>query len=326
MGNHVDQSLTQRAVYAARSACNGARPAIWFADGEDPSLLEALSAVVSELPIRPVLVGRRSVIGDRAGEVEIVEPEASEDLAVFAVRLLEIRRRKGLTPPAAARMVADPLGFALMSLRTGRADGVVCGAGADTAATLRTILRVIGTSGPAERACGLTLLSGNGRLLLTADTMLHREPDAGQLVQIALQAIGVAPALGVEPRVAFLSVSDFGSLPGPGPSRVRQAAEMLKARRPDLETDGEMLPATALDPERREALHIHSRTRGTAAVLVFPDLQSARLAVQLSCLACGAAVSPAFLAGLEKPVNMLPLHPSPGDLLFLPAVTAMAAV
>jgi len=100
---------------------------------------------------------------------------------------------------------------------------------------------------------------------------------------------------------------------------------MLKTRRPDLQTDGEMLPASALDPARVEALHPHSRTRGTAAVLVFPDLQSARLSIQLACHAGGAESSPAFLAGLEKPVNVLPARPTPGDVMFLSAVTAMAA-
>ena len=325
--------LTRRAVDAARGACKGARPSIWFSDGEDPALIDALPGVVSELPIRPVLVGRPDRIRGLAGElgadlgpVEIIDPACSEDLTVFATRLLEMRRRKGLTPPSAARMVANPLGFSMMALRTGRADGVVCGAGVEPPSTLRTILRVIGTRGPAERACGLTLISGGGRLLLAADTVLHLEPDAGQLVQIALLAAGAAPALGVEPRVALLSVSDYGSLPGPGAVRVRQAAEMLKTRRPDLETDGEMLPSTALDPARIEALHTHSRTRGTAAVLVFPDLQSARLSVQLARHAGDAVTSPPFLTGLEKPVNVLPARPSADEVKFLTAVTAMAAV
>lgn len=325
--------LTQRAVDAARNACDGARPSIWFADGEDSALLEALPGVVSELPIRPVLVGRRSriqVMADELGAdldgVEFADPAASEDLPVFATRLLEMRRRKGLTPPAAERLVAEPLGFSLMALRTGRADGVVCGAGIEPPATLRTILRVIGTRGVAQRACGLTLLCGGGRLLLAADTLLHRSPDAEQLVQIALLAAGAAPAIGVEPRVALLSVSDYGSLPGPGAARVRLAAEMLKTRRPDLETDGEMLPATALDPSRAEALHLHSRTRGTAAVLVFPDLQSARLSVQLACHAGGAETSPSFIVGLEKPVNVLPVMPSVDEVKFLTAMTAMMSV
>lgn len=325
--------LTRCAVDAARSACRGARPSIWFADGADSALLDALPGVLSELPVRPVLVGRteriRGLADERGvdlGEVEISDPGASEDLPVFATRLLEMRRRKGLTPPAAARLVADPLGYSLMALRTGRADGVVCGAGVEIPATLRAILRVIGTRGAAERACGLTLISGNGRLLLAADTVLHPQPDSEHLVRIALLAAGAAPALGVEPRVALLSASDYGSLPGPHGVRVRQAAEMLKTRRPDLETDGEMLPATALDPARVEALHPHSRTRGTAAVLVFPDLQSARLSVQLARLAGGATTSAPFLAGLEKAVNILPVRPAGEDVLFLTAMTALAAM
>lgn len=325
--------LIKRAVDAARRACRGAHPSIWFSDGEDPALLEALPGVVSELPIRPVLVGRRSRIRSLADElgagldrVDIADPALSEDLPVFATRLLEMRRRKGLTPPAAARLVADPLGYSLMALRTGRADGVVCGTGVEPPSTLHTILQVIGTRGAAQRACGLTLLSGGGRLLLAADTVLHLDPDPGQLVQIALLAASAASVLGVEPRVALLSVSDYGSLPGPGAVRVRQAAEMLKTRRPDLETDGEMLPATALDPARVEALHIHSRTRGTAAVLVFPDLQSARLSVQLARHAGGAETSPPFLAGLEKPVNVLNSRPAAGDVLFLTAMTALGAM
>ncbi len=325
--------LTRCAVDAARSACRGARPSIWFADGADSALLDALPGVLSELPVRPVLVGRteriRGLADERGvdlGEVEISDPGASEDLPVFATRLLEMRRRKGLTPPAAARLVADPLGYSLMALRTGRADGVVCGAGVEIPATLRAILRVIGTRGAAERACGLTLISGNGRLLLAADTVLHPHPDSEHLVRIALLAAGAAPALGVEPRVALLSASDYGSLPGPHGVRVRQAAEMLKTRRPDLETDGEMLPATALDPARVEALHPHSRTRGTAAVLVFPDLQSARLSVQLARLAGGATTSAPFLAGLEKAVNILPVQPAGEDALFLTAMTALAAM
>lgn len=329
----MSDGLIQRAVDAARSACAGARPSIWFSPGTDPALLGALPAVASELPVQPVLVGRGEEVRRCAGEAdvdlgraEIVDPPASEDLTVLATRLLEMRRRKGLTRPGAAQLVGGPLGFALMSLRAGRADGVVCGRGVAVPDTLRTILQVVGTRGPAERACGLTLLSGGGRLLLAADTLLHREPDAEQLVRIAQLAITAAPALGVEPRVALLSVSDYGSLPSPGALRVRQAAEMLKARRPDLETDGEMLPASALDPALADALHRHSRTSGRAAVLVFPDLQSALLSVQLARHAGGADVAPAFIAGLEKPVNVLPACPSAGDVLYLAAVTALAAM
>jgi len=329
----VSERLIQRAVDAARGACNGARPSIWLTPGNDPALLGALPAVVSELPVQPVLVGHGEEIRRCAGEagvdlgrVEIADPSGSEDVTVLATRLLEMRRRKGLTRPGATQLVSDPLGFALMSLRTGRADGVVCGRGVAVSSTLRTILRVVGTRRAAERSCGLNLLSGGDRLLLAADTALHLEPDAEQLLQIALLAIAAAPALGIEPRVAFLSVSDYGSLPGPGALRVRQAAEMLKTRRPDLETDGEMLPASALDPDLAHALHRHSRTSGRAEVLVFPDLQSARLAVQLARHAGRADVSPVFLAGLEKPVNLLPACPSTGDVLFLAAVTAMAAV
>lgn len=332
-GVTVADLLTRRAVDAARSACNGARPSIWFSVGEDPALIEALPTVISELPIRPVLVGRESRIRALANDlgvdlsrVTVADPDASEDLPVFTTRLLEMRRRKGLTPPAAGQLVTRPLVYSLMSLRTGRADGVVCGAGVEPPATLRTILRVIGTRGAAERACGLTLLSGGGHLLLATDTVFHLEPDAGQLVQIALLAAGAAPALGVEPRVALLSVSDYGSLPGAEAVRVRLAAEMLKTRRPDLETDGEMLLSSALDPARVEALHLHSRTRGTAAVLVFPDLQSARLSVQLARYAGKAETSPAFLAGLEMPVNVLPVQPSTSDVMFLAAVTALAAM
>ncbi len=329
----MTHQLTRRAVDAARSACGNARPSIWFSGGADPALLDALPGLVSELPVRPVLVGRteriRGLARQRGVDLDLVQidgPEMSEDLPVFATRLLEMRRRKGLTPPAAQRLVGDPLGFSLMALRTGRADGLLCTAGIELPATLRTILRVIGTAGAAERACGLTLVSGGGRLLLAADTVLHTEPDAEQLVRIALLAAGAAPALGVEPRVALLSASDYGSLPGPGAERVRQAAEMLKTRRPDLETDGEMLPASALDPARVEALHPHSRTRGAAAVLVFPDLQSARLSVQLARHAGGAETSASFLAGLEKPVNFLPLRPSADDVLFLTAMTILAAM
>jgi malate dehydrogenase (oxaloacetate-decarboxylating)(NADP+) len=276
---------------------------------DDPDLLAALPDLTAELPARITVVG---------------EPEAPEDLPVFAKRLLELRRRKGLTPPAAARLVRDPLGHALMALRTGRADGVVCGAGVDPRDTLRTILRIIGTGGAGNRAAGLSLVSGGGPLLLAADTLLHVEPDPEQLVEIALLAVERAPSLGVDPRVALLSVSDYGSLPGPASRQVRLAAEMLKTRRPDLETDGEMLPSTALDPLRRDELHTHSRIRGNARVLVFPDLQSARLSTQLLGLAGDAEVSPAFLAGLEMPVNMLPVHPTPDDLAFLVAMTLLA--
>jgi len=304
----MTRKLTRLALDIAARDGRGMEPSIWVVGVDDLELPAALPDLTADLPARITVVG---------------EPEASEDLAVFAKRLLELRRRKGLTPPAAARLVRDPLGFALMALRTGRADGVVCGTGTDPRDTLRAILRIIGTGGAGNRACGLTLVQGP-RLLLAADTLLHPEPDPDQLVQIALLAAERAPSLGLAPRVALLSVSDFGSFPGPGSRRIRLAAEMLKTRRPDLETDGEMLPATALDPAHRDDLHQHSRTRGDADVLVFPDLQSARLSTQLLNLVGNAEVSPPFLAGLEMPVNMLPVRPTIDDLAFLVAMTLLA--
>lgn len=332
MESAAGSPLVRLIVDAARRACGPARPVILFVGGEEDAVLRALPRLARELPLRPALVGRAEAIAARAaevgcelGETVVLDPRRSPDLPFYAARLLEMRRRRGLTPAAAERQVLDPLTFALLSAYLGRVDGVVAGPTWSPAAALREILGLVG-AGAAGRACGVTLLRLGERLLLLADTALAVQPSPAELAEAALTAAGTAPLLGIDPRLAFLSLSDFGSLHHPAAAAVRKAAELAKARRPDLPLDGEMQPLTALDPRRAVVDHPHSRIRGEATVLLFPDLQSAVLATQFLQLAQGAEMAGPFLAGLERPVNLLSPRPSEEQILCAAAVTATQAV
>ena len=319
-------------------------PRIAFADGESERVLRAAVAIVEENSMRPVLVGRRAkieeslhehgidqlelteeqVAADAAPNVcRVVDPTRSDYRPVFEAELLRRRCRKGMTAREAIRRMRNPEWFTAMLVEQGHADGMVAGLQSGFIETLQPALQTIGTSSNTTRVAGVHLMTVGDDLYFFADTTLAYDPDAEELAEIAVQSADLARAFGVKPTVAMVSFSNFGSSRNPRAEKVRRATELVRARAPELEVDGEMHVDVALLADAREELFPWSRLVGKANVLIFPSLDAANAAQKtLQCTAADATIGP-ILTGLAKPVSVVPPYATTQDIVMSAGITAM---
>jgi malate dehydrogenase (oxaloacetate-decarboxylating)(NADP+) len=173
---------------------------------------------------------------------------------------------------------------------------------------------------------GLTVLLARAHTVLLADTLVHENPSPVQLAEIAVEAAAKARELGLEPRVAMLSYSNFGNPAGDGAQRVREAVALLDGRHVDFEYDGEMSADVALDVGLMRRLYPFCRLSGAANILIMPELHSANISAKLLAhLGGGTAVGP-LLMGLAHPVQIVNIGATVSDLVNLAALAAHDAI
>ena len=323
-----EREVMRFAVNRARS-----RPRrIVLADGEEEKALRAAAQLLEEDITRPILVGREELVRERAADIgldlsgcPIVHPETSELTGEFIQKLYDRRCRKGMTRSGARRALSRRLWFAAMMVSEGHADGMVCGLTGGFPETLRPVLQVVGTSRDAHRAAGVHLMVINNEILFFADTTLIVDPTADELAEIACLTADLAKSFDQQPRVAMVSFSNFGSVPGPRAGKVRQAVELVRTWRPDLEVDGELHADAALIPGHLQTFHPFARLTDKANVLVFPSLEAGNVAQKIAqCSGAQASIGP-ILVGLGKPVNIVANYASVSDIVMTTAITAMMA-
>ena len=221
--------------------------------------------------------------------------------------------------------MAQPEYFGVMMLNGGDADMMVSGFAAHYADSLRTILEVIGTSPGVRRVSSHYMVLLPREVYFLADCGVNIEPTAEGLAETALLTAGCVRTLGLEPRVAMLSFSNFGSVDHPLTRKIRQATDMVKTQAPDLVVDGEMQLATALSADIRGQYFPFCDLPQNANVLIFPDLQSGNLAMQaLQRMGEGVVVGP-VLMGTRLPVHLIQYGSTVQDLLNLTATGAVHA-
>jgi malate dehydrogenase (oxaloacetate-decarboxylating)(NADP+) len=207
----------------------------------------------------------------------------------------------------------------------GEADGFVGGLDKPYPETIRPALQIVGLEPGVSRVSALHVLILKDRVFFCADTMVNIEPSAEELAEIACLAADTARFFDIEPRVALLAFSSFGSVKHPIAARAARAAALVRARRPDLTVDGEMHLDTAVVEEIVREHFPHSRIKGNANVLIFPDLTSGNIGYKLAQrLGRAEAVGP-ILMGLRRPVNVLPHGITAADIVNIAAITAVAA-
>jgi malate dehydrogenase (oxaloacetate-decarboxylating)(NADP+) len=284
-----------------------------FPEGSHQKVLRACHVLVEEKIAIPVLLGRSDEIRSAAAEVgvrldamTIIEPENAPRRQEYVRELYRLRQRHGVTLGSADELMNDPNIFGSMMVRMGDADAIVSGVNQNYPDTIRPALQVIGVREGIHKVSGLyIIITRKGDLYFLADATVNIEPTAEDLAEIALCAAQEARRFDIEPRVAMLSFSSFGSTRHPQCEKMRRAAELARYADPTLIIDGEVQGDVAVNANKMEAAFPFSALRGGANVLVFPDLQSCNIACKLLATVGGAESVGPILVGMAKPVHLL---------------------
>lgn len=306
---------------------------IVFPEGEHERVIRAASRSSDEGIALPVLLGRRDRIlrsaeslGVDLSRVELIDPSEDEArLERYAEVLYQRRQRKGLTRAEARERVRLPIYFAGMMVLEGDAAGLVAGEDSSYPETIRPALEVVGVAPNVRHVAGLYMMILQHDLMFFADTTVNIEPDSETLAEIALLSAGFVKRLGIEPRMAMLSYSNFGSSRGPQSEKVRLAVERVKELAPDLVVDGEMQADAAVMPSILAKTFPFSTLQERANVLIFPDLNSANIAYKLLARLGGAEAIGPILLGMDKPVHVLQRGSTAADIVNLTAIAVVDA-
>lgn len=308
-------------------------------EGDEERTLVASEKIKKENLAHLILIGDEKVIRDKAEKlnvnltgIEIVDPNKSENLSRYVEAFYELRKNKGMTMEKADLIVRDPLYFATMMVKLDDADGMVSGAVHTTGDLLRPGLQIIKTAPGVSVVSSFFIMMvpnsvyGDSGMLLFADCAVNPNPTAEQLASIAIATADTAKAVcNVEPKVAMLSFSTMGSADHELVSKVREATEIAKELRPDLDIDGELQLDAAIVPSVASQKAPNSKVAGKANVLVFPDLQSGNIGYKLVQRFANAEAIGPVCQGFAKPINDLSRGCSSEDIVSVVALTAVQA-
>ncbi len=306
---------------------------IVYPEGEDDRIIRAVGQAMQEGIVHPVLLGREDRIRERAkelhvdlSEVDIIDPAISDELRDrYARKFFERRQRKGITLPEAQERLRETAYFGHMMVAEGDADGAIAGIETHYPETIRPALEAVGTDASVKHVAGLYMMVLQHEIMFFADTTVNIDPDAETLAEIALLSADFVQRLGIEPRMAMLSFSNFGSTRHPQALKVREATERVRQFRPDLKVDGEMQADTAVVAEILQSRYPFSRLDGPANVLIFPDLNAANIAYKLMGRIGGAEAIGPILMGMAKPVHVLQRGSEAADVVNLTAIAVVDA-
>jgi malate dehydrogenase (oxaloacetate-decarboxylating)(NADP+) len=308
-------------------------PSIVFPEGDDPRIVRASRILADEGIARPILLGDLDVIRRQADEasltledIELVNPRTAADREQLAQELWQRRQRRGMTLREAQRRVLDPMYYGLMMLRAGRTDALVAGEEIDYPDAVRPALEVIGAEPGRKHVSGIYMMIFRQQTFFFADTTVNIEPDAQTLAEIATATAKFVTRLGVEPRIAMLSFSNFGSVKHPAAAKVQQAVALLHEREPELQVDGEMQADTAVVERILTRVYPFAKLRGPANILIFPDLDAANIAYKLLArLGDAQAIGP-ILVGMDRPVHVLQRLSEVPDIVNMAVIAAVDAL
>ena len=317
-----------RYFFQNQARSSGGTKRIVFAEGEEPKVIRAAAQITDEKIGVPILLGRPGVIQKTIEELglpccpEMVDPADFEKHEQYAQSYHELRERNGVTFAIARKRVRDVNILGPMMVKMGDADAFVSGLTYEYPDVIRPSLRIHHTREGAARAAGVYIMIVEDRVYLFTDATVNIDPTAEDLAEIAYLAANFAKKIELEPRVAFLSFSNFGSTPHPLSEKVAKAVKLVRERCPDFPFDGEMQADTAVVPEIVDERYPFSAVKD-ANVLVFPSLESANIAYKLLARLGNAKAIGPILLGMGAPVHVMQTGAEVTDIVQIASVAVM---
>ena len=289
---------------------------IVYAEGDNDDVLMAIQAVLDEKIATPVLIGRRDRIEmkiERLGlridldkDVEILNPDRNEKFEEYAAFYHKVVGRNGVSVAAARKIMHDDnTAIAAVMVARGEADGLICGKVGRFDFHLREIMQLLGPKDKNQLVSSVAMLLLPEGPLFLADTAMNLDPTAEELVKITEASVELVKRFGIEPKVALLSHSNFGTSNNPSARKVRKAAMVLRETYQDLQIDGEMHVLSALNPKLRDTVYAEANISGRANVLVLPNLDAANIAMGLIRSLTDALLVGPFITGFSKPAHIV---------------------
>ena len=311
------------------------KPKIVFPEGTNARILKAVSILKEEGLIEPVLLGSKKIIHkkmDALGvsnlkEIEIIHHEDSDHYDSYVKEYFQLRQRKGVSLSFAKDTLKRGNYYGSMMVRMGHADGMITGATQNYPECIRPIMKVIGTNTPGRpKVAGIMMLVFKQRVVFLADCTVQQNPDAADLADIAISAAHLyRRVMQAEPRVAFLSYSNFGSNRDPQASKMAEAAKLAKAKDATLIADGEMQADVATNSEIMKNLFDFCTLDKAADVLVFPDLNSANISYKLLAQLGGATPIGPILLPMKHAINIVQRTSTVDEIVNMSHLTALIA-
>lgn len=301
-----------------------------FVEGDNEKILRAAQILLEEEIAKPILLGDVKRITSKMAElnleldVQIIDPAESGLTERYAEELYLLRQRKGMTRSEALRIMRrkSRTHFGCMMVRMGDADTLLGGIDTHYPETIRPALEVIGRKEGLTSVHGLYMMVFKKGVYFLADTTVSIDPTPEELAETAILAAEKAKMLDVDPRIAMLSFSNFGSVRSPQTTKVIRAVEIVKQRAPELVVDGEMQADTAVVPELLEGFTF-SKLKTPANVLIFPDLNSGNIAYKLLHRLGGADAIGPILMGMNKPIHVLQRGDDVDDIVNMAAIAVV---
>ena len=307
-----------------------------YTDGEDERVLSAVQTIVEERIAKPIVIGRPEVIAARlkrygltikAGEdFAIIDPEDDPRYRDYVQTYLDCAGRMGVTPASARLLVrTNATIIAAIAVKRGDADAMLCGFVGGFHKRLRSIREIIGMAPGVHDFSAVSMLITNKGQLFITDTQVQHDPSAEDIAEMARLTGSLVRRFGLEPKVALVSHSDFGSDDSSSACKMRSALDMLRHSSPSLEVDGEMQADTALSQLVRDRVLPGSTLKGEANVLVMPNIEAANIASQMVKMMTQALSVGPILIGAAQPAHILTTTTTARGILNMTALAVVEA-
>jgi malate dehydrogenase (oxaloacetate-decarboxylating)(NADP+) len=303
-------------------------------EADHPKIIWAASEIVAEGYAKPLLLVKNKQVllahfeelRHSAEGIEIIEPENWPHRGEYVQEYYRLRQRKGVTLSQADFDLNNYLYFGAMMVRQGHADGMLAGATVNYIDVLRPALRIIGPKEKGKLVAGMYMMQHERKTYVFADAAVNINPTAAQLAEITLLAVEEMERMRIEPRIAMLSFSNFGSVRSPETEKLREAVELVRGRRSDLMVDGPVQPDVAFNPAiLAEQYPFADLRRRQPNLLIFPNLDAANISMRLVRHMSSAHSIGPLIIGLAKPIHLLQKDTEVDNIVNMAAIASVDA-